>query len=64
MTAVFALRFLAAATPIACPACHIENDTREIIGERLVIQAVPAFMITIGFFASVTSWAEAIASGE
>jgi hypothetical protein len=34
------------------------------MGERLVIHAVPAFMMTIGFFAAVTSGAEAIASGE
>lgn len=54
----------AAASPMAKPACHIENDTREIIGDRLVIHAVPAFMITIGFFASVTRDAEAMASGE
>jgi hypothetical protein len=30
----------------------------------LVIHAVPAFITTIGFFASVTSGADAMASGE
>jgi hypothetical protein len=49
---------------MAWPACHMENDTREIIGERLVIHAVPAFMITMGFFAAVASGADAMASGE
>jgi hypothetical protein len=58
------LRFFEEASPMACPACHIENDTREIMGERFVIQAVPAFMITIGFLPSVARGAEAMASGE
>jgi hypothetical protein len=49
---------------MAYPECHMEKDTREIIGDRLVIQAVPAFITTIGFFAALTSGAEAIASGE
>ncbi|MNC97195.1 hypothetical protein D3C83_147780 [compost metagenome] len=52
------------ASPIAWPACHIENDTREIIGESVVIHAVPAFMMIIGFLPSVASGADAIASGE
>ena len=38
-------------------------DTRAMYGERVVITDVAAFMITIGFFASVATGATAIAFG-
>ena len=40
------------------------NDVRTMYGERLVIHAVPAFMMIIGTLACVTSGALAIALGE
>ena len=40
------------------------NETRAMYGESFGIQAVPAFMTTIGTLALVTSGALAIAFGE
>ncbi len=40
------------------------NDVRTKSGERLVMNDVPAFMITASFLPAVTIGADAMASGE
>ena len=40
------------------------NEVRTYSGARLVMKAVPAFMITASFLPAATTGADAIASGE
>src|SRR5262249_28147803 len=64
LTATYAvLNFFAAQAPIGRLDCHSVNDSLTMYGDMVVITDVPAFMITIGTFASVDSGAEDIAFG-
>ena len=55
--------FFAAQVPSGKLDCHSVNEVRAMYGERVVITAVPAFMMTNGTLASVASGAMAIAFG-
>ena len=55
--------FFAAHCAIGCVSCGSVCDTRTMYGERVVMTDVAAFMITIGFFASVATGATASAFG-